>query len=288
MKTNGFSYVRSALYGQPWCILPEALDLLCEIVERHITLDSKSLEEKIVEALAKDSIGGQSPQSGRMGYGQYEIKNGVAVLPIMGPIIPRANVMTRMSGATSLDNFNAQFADAQSNKDVCAILLLEDSPGGSVIGLNETANRVFASRKQAKPVVAIADTVMCSAAYAIGSQAMECYCTEGAIVGSIGVVSAIEDSTRAKENAGVRSIVLKTGPLKAIGMGPITDAQVEEMKARMQEYFTMFKNGVERGRAGIDIEEVSTGATWIGQKAVNMGLVDGVSSVEEQLARLGK
>lgn len=287
MKTERLSHVRAALYGQPWCIQPEALDMLCEIVEGHLNLDSKALEEKIDAALSgKNGVGGQMPS--RMAYGQYEIQNGVAILPIMGPIMPRSNVMTKMSGATSLENFNAQFADAQNNKDVCAILIHTDSPGGSVIGLNEAASRVFAARNQAKPVVSLADGVMASAAYCIGSQAMECYCTEGSITGSIGVVMAIEDNTRAKENAGIRSIVLKTGSSKAIGVGPVTDSQIEELKGRMQDYFQMFKDGVERARAGIDISAVSTGSTWLGQKAVDMGLCDGVSSLEEQLARLGK
>jgi ClpP class serine protease len=60
------------------------------------------------------------------------------------------------------------------------------------------------------------------------------------------------------------------------------------LKSVVQEYFTKFKDSVVRARAGIDIEAVSTGAFWIGSKSVDMGLTDGVSSMDEQLTRLGK
>lgn len=286
MKTERLTRIRNAIYGQPWAIMQDHLEAICEIFERHVSMDSETLEARIIEVLAKSGVGGGQGQ--RLGFGEYEIVNGVAVLPLMGPIFPRSNMMTRMSGATSLEDFNAKFTDALSNKDVCSILIQEDTPGGSVNGLNETATRVFNARKQSKPIVSIADGMMCSAGYAIGSQAMECYCTEGAVVGSIGVVMQIEDDTRMKENAGIKSHTLRTGPLKCIGAGPITDDQLTELKSMLNEYFQKFKDGVARARAGIDIEAVSTGATWIGKKSCDMGLTDGVSSVDEQLARLGK
>jgi ClpP class serine protease len=286
MKTERLTRIRNAIYGQPWAIMQDHLEAICEIFERHVSMDSETLEARIIEALAKSGVGGGQGQ--RLGFGEYEIVNGVAVLPLMGPIFPRSNMMTRMSGATSLEDFNAKFTDALSNKDVCSILIQSDSPGGSVSGLSEMATKIFSARNQSKPIVGIADGLMCSAAYMLGSQCMETYCTEGAVVGSIGTVLTVEDDSRQKENAGIKSHTLRTGPLKCIGAGPITDDQLTELKSVVQEYFTKFKDSVVRARAGIDIEAVSTGAFWIGSKSVDMGLTDGVSSMDEQLSRLGK
>jgi signal peptide peptidase SppA len=286
MKTERLTRIRNAIYGQPWAIMQDHLEAICEIFERHVSMDSETLEARIIEVLAKSGVGGGQGQ--RLGFGEYEIVNGVAVLPLMGPIFPRSNMMTRMSGATSLEDFNAKFTDALSNKDVCSILIQSDSPGGSVSGLNEMASKVFAARNQSKPIVSVADGMMASAAYLLGSQCMECYCTEGAAVGSIGVVAVLEDNSRQKENLGIRSHVFRTGPLKCIGAGPITDAQIEEYDSMIQVYFDKFKSAVTRARDGIDIGAASTGAVWIGQRAEAMGLVDGISTVDEQLTRLGK
>lgn len=279
MKTQveRLTRVRNAIYGQPWAITPEWLEAICEIFERNINAEKMDFET------ATKTGGGMGRM---MDPGEYEVQNGVAIIPLMGPIFPRANMLTRMSGATSIAEFSQEFADALDNKDVSSILLQIDSPGGSVLGLNEAASAVFAARDQSKPVIALADGMAASAAYAVGSQAMEFYCTEGAIVGSIGVVMRIDSQERLLKNAGIDSTILKTGPLKAIGNGPITDAQMEKLRGMMDEYFTKFKDGVSRARAGIDIEAVSTGETWIGSKAVDMGLCDGISTMDAQLKRL--
>jgi signal peptide peptidase SppA len=216
----------------------------------------------------------------------YQVVDGVAIVDLMGPIFPRANLMTRVSGATSSEEFRNNFSRAMDDGDVESVLLRIDSPGGAVSGIFEAASLVYAGRFK-KDIVAMCEGTMASAAYLVGSQASAVYATEASVVGSIGVVMQIEDDTRQRMNEGVQTYTLKTGPLKAVGAGPVTDEQIQHMRGLMDDFFGRFKSAVTRGRIGIDIDAVSTGAVWIGKKAEDMGLIDGIMTMDSAMKMLG-
>jgi capsid assembly protease len=278
---NRLSRVRAAIYGQPWAITPEWLEAICEIFERHVASDKLEFEFE-----SKSQIAGGN--AARLDSGEYQIENGVAIIPLMGPIFPRANMMTRMSGASSIQDFSSMFADAINNPDVNAVLLQIDSPGGSVLGVNEAASQVFAARNQGKPIVALAEGMAASAAYLVGSQADEFYATEGAIVGSIGVVMRIDSDERQKLNEGIDPVIIKTGKFKAVGNGPVTDEQKAHLQETVNDYFSKFQMAVSRARPMANMDEVSTGEVWVGAKAQGKGLIDGISTMQEQMNRLAQ
>ena len=87
---------------------------------------------------------------------------------------------------------------------VKAIVLSIDSPGGTVDGTDNLANAIFAARGK-KPIVALGDGTLASAAYWIASGADQIFASDNsAKIGSIGVVATHEDYSRAEENAGVK------------------------------------------------------------------------------------
>jgi serine protease SohB len=114
------------------------------------------------------------------------------------------------------------------------------------------------------------------------------YASEAAVVGSIGVIATLYDQTRALKNQGVDPTVIRSSELKAPGAGDtITPSQMRNIVSRVQEYFGMFKDAVARARSGIDIDAVATGETWIGQKAVAAGLVDGIGTLDSVTKKYG-
>ncbi len=117
------------------------------------------------------AIGRASPAAGR----------GVAIIPIFGFIDQRPSLWTCLFG-TSCDEIAAAIRQSASNSNVGTILLVIDSPGGSVFGLCELADLVRTTR-QDKKVVAIADSMAASAAYWLGSQATEFLVSPGGQVG---------------------------------------------------------------------------------------------------------
>src|SRR3982750_2197742 len=57
MKTERLTRIRNAIYGQPWAIMQDHLEAICEIFERHVSMDSETLEARIIEVLAKSGVG---------------------------------------------------------------------------------------------------------------------------------------------------------------------------------------------------------------------------------------
>ena len=128
------------------------------------------------------------------------------------------------------------------------------------------------------------DGMGCSAAYLIGSQCDTLYATEASVGGSIGVVMSIEDDTRQIENDGIKRTIIKTGPLKAVGVGPVTDEQVKHMQSLADDFFGKFKSAVARARPFVNLEATATGEVWIGKKLQDLGLVDGITTLPKLLA----
>ena len=100
------------------------------------------------------------------------IRDGVAVIPITGPIMRYANLFTRISGATSTQELATDLQTALDSPQVRAIVLNIDSPGGEASGINELADMIHASRGK-KPIKAYVGGTGASAAYWIASAADE-------------------------------------------------------------------------------------------------------------------
>lgn len=270
-------HVRNAIYGQPWAITPDWLNSICEIFERHVAGDGKEIS-------AAYGMGQMEEEEEK-----YQVINGVAVLPLCGPLFPKANIFTKLSNATSYQGFGQIFNEAIERNDVSAIVIHADSPGGSCLGLGELATEIFEARKSSdKPIIALADGLCASAAYMICSQCDAMFCTEGSMVGSIGTIARFDNYDRAERNEGNDSFVLRSSELKAPGSGgPITPNQMQSLQKIVAAYFEQFKDAVTRGRPGINIDSVSTGEVWIGADAVGMGLCDGVLTMDEVSANYG-
>jgi ClpP class serine protease len=273
-----FDHIRAALYAQPWLILPEWLDTLCGIVEAHMAGQTLDFQAKAQPAKDDDEL-------------PFDYVDGVAIIPIQGPIFPKANLMTRLSGATALSDVmeNLEIAIALDPKKIIFDI---DSPGGSAQGIADAAERIrMASITEHCQILALCNGVTASAAYLLASQCEAVFAISGSMIGSIGVVTRLENSDRAERNEGNDPIVIRSSELKGIGAGgPITPSQIQDMQRLTLGLFSMFKANVQMGRPGIDIEAVSTGQMWFAtshnedSSAMDMGLIDGISTMEQMIS----
>ena len=252
--------------------MPDALEALIQIFESHIT----GSELGLIEAATKF----HSVEQSLPARDEYEIKNGVATIRFVGPIMPRATVMNT-SGATSLEQQMKKFESAMQNDDVGTAILDFDTPGGNALGLEEAAQMIFNARQSStKPIIGIANSMCCSAGYYLMSQCDACYASPAAMVGSIGVRMVMESDDRQRKNDGIDvEYAYVSGPLKG-GVGPITESQRAELNKIGETFFENFKGAVSRARPMMNIDKVSTGAVWIGKEAVAQGLVDGIATLE--------
>ena len=267
-----YPHIEAAIYGHPWAIREQMLDVICEVVESAIDNQAKDTTGMNNKPCAVDNI------------------NGVAVIPVVGVISKRMNMFSRISGGTSIDQLSCAFDAAMADKETKCVLFHFDSPGGSVSGLPEFASKIFEARQtSSKPIIALADGLCASAAYWMASQCDAVYTTEGSDVGSIGVIAKLVSDDRAQKNEGIDSTVIASHELKATGYGAgLTPNQEQLLRGHVMQLFDMFKGAVVRGRGkSVDIEAVATGRTWLGKDAVENGLCDGLSTFDKIISQFG-
>ncbi len=212
------------------------------------------------------------------------------------PVAPRSVAIVQMHGVLtprgrgSMEDFCARLGATAANPDVGAIVLDVDSPGGTVARTMETANAVRAAA-QVKPVVAIADTLMASAAYWIGAQASQLWVTPSGEVGSIGVRGMHFDISRALDKAGVTVSEFTSGAYKGeLSMfAPLSDAARAHVHAQADASHEDFIRAVAEGRK-VSADRVRSdfgqGRVIGAAQAKALGMVDHVGTMADVLASL--
>lgn len=272
MSAQQCERVVSAITGQPWAITPEGLDLVLGIAQRRIS------DPQAVLA---------SPAERREG-GRIHMRDGVAVLSVMGPIFPRADFFTNISGATSIETLALRFGEALAAPDVKGIVLHIDSPGGQITGVHEFAEQVFAART-VKPVVAYISGTGASAAYWIASAAGRVVADATAVLGSIGVVAAWTDEKEARRAQGLTDyeVVSSQSPNKRLD--PASAEGRDALQRLLDATADIFIADVARNR-GCDAARVTErfgrGGVMLAAEAVIAGMADAVGSLENVITAL--
>jgi signal peptide peptidase SppA len=281
MSKDRYRHVAKFATETPWAIMPETLRVIQDVLAARLAGDHWSDEE--IEARI-DAAGGRRPARQ-----QRQAPGAVAVIPLSGVIAPRANLMTQMSGGTSVEEFQQAFLAAMTDPDVGAVVLDVDSPGGSTDLLTEAAGRMRAVRGQ-KPVLAVADTLMASAAYWLGSQADEVAVTPSGLAGSIGVYATHMDVSGANEKLGVKPTLISAGRFKTEGNPhePLTSEAAAHIQEIVDAAYDTFTLDVSKGRrvAVSDVRDgFGEGRVLTAKQAVKQGLADRVATLEETISR---
>lgn len=221
---------------------------------------------------------------------KYSVREGgVGVLAIEGVLAPKANLFTEISGGASTQMLSTQIQGMLNDNAVKSIILAIDSPGGSVFGTPELAD-VVRSAAKIKPVVAVSDASMCSGAYWIGSACNAVYITSPMVnVGSIGVVQRRTYQPTADGGPVVEEIT--AGKYKRVGSPdkPLNKEDRAYVEGQLDHMYGVFVSAVAANR-GASIEQVldhmADGRVFIGQQAIDRGLVDGFSTVDAMVEQL--
>jgi len=198
------------------------------------------------------------------------VGNNTAVLQVRGIILKDCPFWCWECGfATSLTLLDAAI-EMVAKEGYQGLVLDFNSPGGSCLGLYETAAKIKSLRGRGIHTTAFTSVMCASAAYYIASACQEIFASPTAIVGSIGTYSVFTDFSAAAEMSGLKFevFVARAAPLKASGeAGSLTDAQREDMQRHVDEADDMFQAQVKSGRRGINLATVSTGAWWYAKSA---------------------
>jgi len=275
-----------AVTTTPWAIAPAKLAEIGEFIamrSRGVALDKAEVQFAL-DGRPRPERGGD-----RRPYRLIE-GHGVAIIPLYGVILPRANLLIEFSGGTSTQLFSQAVEQAVADEEVETIVLDVDSPGGSVVGVQEAADTVRWATAR-KKVVAVATSQMASAAYWIGAAAGEVVASPSSQVGSVGVYSLHFDQSRRDEKEGMKVTVIQRGQYKTDGIPhkPLTDQGRNTLQEQVDSYYSMFVHSLAIDRK-VSLATVETnfgqGKTFLAQQATLAGMVDRVSTLGEILGEL--
>lgn len=269
--------------NSPWAITPDKLREIQACYSAHLRGekgDIAAIEAKLGRPLANE----RQP---------YAVTDGVAVIRLEGVIAKRMNLFTQISGGTSTEQATQDLRAALADADVKSIILMMDSPGGTVDGTQALSDQIFAARR-IKPVVALASGIMASAAYWIGSAAQAVYIAEKTtIVGSIGVVTSHVDMSGAEAQKGVKTTEIYAGKFKRVASSysPLSDVGRTSIQEQVDYLYSIFVGDVAKNRGvSVDtvLETMADGRLFTGLQSIGAGLADGVATLDGLIYRMSR
>lgn len=266
----------------PWAIQPEALRTILEVASR---LGDRAAFEGI-EAVAAQF--GERLEGTRY----VQMRDGVAILAIDGPIARGMNLFSFFSGGTSVELLAKDFTAAMSDPSVKAILLNINSPGGSVDGISELAGIIYAARKSGKkPIKSYISDTGTSGAYWLAAAAEEIVANKTALLGSIGVVTTYTDTRKKDEMIGIEKIEIVSSGAPNKRPDVTTDEGRAYVQGILDDIESVFVSDLAKFR-GVSVDTVRSdygqGGVRVGRKAVAAGLADRTGTFEGVLSDLIK
>ncbi|MCK6611565.1 MAG: S49 family peptidase [Bacteroidia bacterium] len=249
--------------------------------------DEKAALEPVNFAVARHYLNGKSVAVAVIGSGNSGKDQKFIQLIKVNGVLMKDDQECGPSGMMTIAN---KIKRANSDSSISAIVLSIDSPGGMVEGTQTLADAV---KNAIKPVVAvIEDGMACSAAYWVASAAAEIYATQKTCVfGSIGVYTTMADFKAYYESKGLKiheiyadqsseknrmfldALSEKPDALKANLLNPLASEFISAIKANRS------------GKLNLSEADPFKGDTYMAERAIKIGLIDGIKSIEEAILR---
>lgn len=255
-----------------WAMQPENLAELQAVYATHMRgekIDVAAIEARLGRPLANEQQ-------------IYEVMpGGVSVLRMSGILSPKANLLMQVSGGVSTQMMIKQLESATADSRVNATVLSMDTPGGSVLGIPESAAAIKLL-SAIKPIIVHSDGVLASAGYWLASAANAIYLSGStAMAGSIGVVinRTYDPTVTSKEE----HIVAGRYKRLSVANEPLSKESRAIHQADVDYVYSLFIDDVAAYRgttAQLVLDNMADGRVFRGQQAINAGLVDGMLTLD--------
>jgi protease-4 len=244
----------------------------CAFVNVPLTLSPKPLEEKIVE-------------------GEGDVK--ILLLDVTGTISEeRRRVPGFFEKISMIDEFREALKKAESDRQIAALIIRINSPGGTVTASDILHHEILRYKKKTgKRVVACLMDVAASGGYYVAMAADEVVAHPTTITGSIGVIAVKFNIQELFNKIGVDQETIKSGDKKDI-LSPFRPSTPEEKKilqAVIDQLHGRFVDVVTAGRKGVDRSEVgklADGRIYTAQQAFDHKLVDRIGYLDDAIEGL--
>jgi protease-4 len=216
--------------------------------------------------------------------GHFHGDGAIAVLDIQGPI---ALSMGGFGGDGTAGGTLRRLRELRDEKEVKAVILRINSPGGTVASVQEIYESIRILQKSGKKVIASFQDVAASGGYYIAASADRIVANPGSIVGSIGVIFHLNNLEELAKKVGVKSVVIASGKMKDMG-SPTRSLSAEErqvFEGLVQSAYGQFLSAVSEGRKMPleTLRPLADGRVFTGEQALAVGLVDVLGGFDQAI-----
>jgi len=202
-------------------------------------------------------------------------------------IIASGSIIDGSSGPATIagDDFVRLIRKAYRDESVKALVLRVDSGGGSAYASEVIADELEKFKQSGRPIVASMSSVAASGGYYISAPADKIFANPTTITGSIGVGGFIPTFERALDQIGIHEDGYSTVDLTTSPFQTLTEKDKEIIQMSVDDIYVKFITKVAEGRS-MSVEEVDAiarGRVWIGEKALEIGLIDELGDLEDAI-----
>lgn len=189
-------------------------------------------------------------------------------------------------GDASADKINSALQNAFADKKTSGVILRVNSPGGSPVqsGIIYDEIRRLREKHPEIPLYVVVEDVCASGGYYVAAAADKIFVNKASVVGSIGVLMDGFGFTGTMDKLGVERRLLTAGDNKGFldPFSPLDAAQRTHAQTLLNEIHQQFIGVVKQGRGKRlkDDPAMFSGLLWTGQKSIELGLADGMGTVD--------
>ncbi|WP_054693509.1 signal peptide peptidase SppA [Syntrophomonas palmitatica] len=213
----------------------------------------------------------------------------LAVIEINGFLGETGSAPMLEANTASAEKIMEAIRTARDRKDIKAVVLRINSPGGTSVAAQEVGVELDRLRKSGKPVVTSMGDVCASGGYWVACSSDQIVANPASLTGSIGVIMEFSNLQGLYEKLGIRQEVIKSGSYKDIGSSarPLTPEERKFLQEIVGDSYEQFLNQVEKGRKGkitrSELIKIADGRIFSGKMALKLGLVDKLGNYYDAL-----
>ncbi|MEG0562443.1 MAG: signal peptide peptidase SppA, partial [Cetobacterium sp.] len=213
-------------------------------------------------------------------------KNQIAIIYAEGEI-NYTDSKTPTSSTITPEKIIPILEKADKDDKIKGVILRVNSPGGSALASDIIYNSI---KKMSKPVYVSIGSVAASGGYYISTAATKIFANKDSITGSIGVVSLIPNFKKLSEKVGVNFEEVSLGKFSDLYSltADMTPEKKEKIYKSNLKVYNEFLNKVAYGRnlPLSEVEKIAQGKIWLGEEAINIGLVNSIGGINTTIKTL--
>ena len=248
------------------------------------------VEKRLIDLVGEDDTTGSFKSVSTTDYARVahaDMKIHADGKPRVGVVVASGEILDgdQPPGTVGGDSTARLIRQARLDKNIKAVVLRVNSPGGSVMASEEIYRELLQLRAAGKPVIVSMSTLAASGGYYISAPADEIFASPATLTGSIGIFAIIPTIDKTLGKVGVTVDGVGTTPLAGQLRidRPMSDDSRALLQSQIGRGYEEFLSRVSTGRKKTreEIDAIAQGRVWAGTDAKRLGLVDELGSFDD-------